>query len=70
MPPLTLLIKPASLLCNLASKYCFYADVVSYRQIKSHGMMTEQTLEIMAKNAVSYGTKDITFAFQGGKPTL
>lgn len=69
-PPLHLLIKPASGNCNLRCTYCFYADITEKRQIPSFGMMTEDTLELVVRKALASGAQDITFAFQGGEPTL
>ena len=68
--PLHLLIKPASGNCNLRCKYCFYADITEKREIPSFGMMTEETLEIVVKKALLSGAPEVTFAFQGGEPTL
>ena len=69
-PPLHLLIKPASGNCNLRCKYCFYADITEKREIPSFGMMTEETLEVVVKKALESGAPEVTFAFQGGEPTL
>ena len=69
-PPLHLLIKPASGNCNLRCKYCFYADITEKREVPSFGMMTEETLEIIVKKALESGAGEVTFAFQGGEPTL
>ena len=69
-PPLHLLIKPASGNCNLRCKYCFYADITEKREIPSFGMMTEETLETVVKKALLSGAPEVTFAFQGGEPTL
>ena len=70
MPPVNLLIKPASSACNMRCKYCFYADVSQNRDTVSYGMMQEQTLEILVKRAFEYATGYAGFAFQGGEPTL
>lgn len=70
MPPVTLLIKPASSLCNMRCKYCFYADVTKNREIPSYGVMTEETLEALVEKALSAATGSCGFAFQGGEPTL
>lgn len=70
MPPLTILIKPASSLCNMRCKYCFYHDVAENRNIKSYGIMSRDTLEILVKKTLAYADKACTFAFQGGEPTL
>lgn len=68
----TLLIKPASSLCNLRCRYCFYADVSDNRAVKSMGVMSHETagelIEAAFAAADSHGT--IGFAFQGGEPTM
>lgn len=71
MPPLSVMIKPASGLCNLRCKYCFYGDVTSLREVPSYGIMSEQTAENLIASALSLadgGT--VAFAFQGGEPLL
>jgi uncharacterized protein len=70
MPPLTTLIKPASGNCNLRCKYCFYYDVISNREVKNYGIMSEETLEELVKKAFDFAEGIVTFAFQGGEPTL
>ena len=66
----TLLIKPASGNCNLRCSYCFYHDEMDKRQCPNYGFMTAETLELIVKKALSYVTDSVTFAFQGGEPTL
>lgn len=70
MPPLSLLIKPASSNCNLRCKYCFYHSVAESRNIKSYGIMSEETLEQIVKKALGYADYVCAFIFQGGEPTL
>ena len=70
MPALNLLIKPASSLCNMGCKYCFYRDVAENRNTRSFGIMSEQTCEAMLKNVFSYADAPVSFTFQGGEPTL
>lgn len=71
MPPLSIMIKPASSLCNMRCKYCFYHDVTDHRDVKSFGMMSEETAENLIEKALSFANgESITFAFQGGEPTL
>jgi len=70
MPNVNLLIKPASSLCNLRCKYCFYHDVAENRATKSYGIMTLEMLERLVKQALEYASGSCTFAFQGGEPTL
>lgn len=66
----TLLIKPASGLCNMRCEYCFYCDEIENRTIKSYGMMSEETIQNLIKKALFQAENDICFAFQGGEPTL
>lgn len=70
MPALSLLIKPASSLCDLRCKYCFYANVTDHRDVKSYGLMSNDTVDALIARALDYSDTVITFAFQGGEPTL
>lgn len=70
MPPIQLLIKPASGNCNMRCKYCFYYDEMAKRETENYGMMSLATLEIMVKKVLESADGSCTFAFQGGEPTL
>lgn len=70
MPLSTILIKPASGLCNMRCDYCFYCDEMQQRETASYGMMSEETLRQVIKKALFQAQGDICFAFQGGEPTL
>lgn len=70
MPNVDMLIKPASSLCNMRCKYCFYSDVAENREVKSYGIMTEETQKELVKKALTYADGYCSFAFQGGEPTL
>ena len=70
MPPLSLLIKPASGNCNMRCRYCFYTDVKANRPVPSFGMMSLDTLEIIVRKSLEQAEGQCTFAFQGGEPTL
>lgn len=72
MKRITVLVKPASSLCNIRCKYCFYADVSSHREVKSYGKMTEDTVIKMIENIYAdlEDGDHLTLAFQGGEPTL
>ncbi len=70
MPSLSLLVKPASSLCNLNCRYCFYHDVADKRTTASHGIMDDGVLETLVQRALSFADGHCTFAFQGGEPTL
>lgn len=63
------LIKPASSLCNMNCKYCFYSDVSHQRQSYSKGIMNSETIDILIEKALN-DADDITFAFQGGEPMV
>jgi uncharacterized protein len=63
--PLSVLIKPASGCCNLRCSYCFYRE---YPQTVPK--MAPETVKALVKKAFSYATGPVSFAFQGGEPTL
>ena len=54
MPPLSLMIKPASSLCNLSCEYCFYKDVSEHREHLGFGIMEKATAEILIEKALGY----------------
>lgn len=66
------MIKPASSLCNMRCRYCFYEDVSSLRQQSSFGIMTAETRRSILEHTFSQlAPKDsLTIVFQGGEPTL
>ncbi len=70
MPNINVLIKPASGLCNIRCRYCFYHDEAQNRAIKSYGFMSEECLEQIIKKAIEYSDTSCTIAYQGGEPTL
>ncbi|MDO4741203.1 MAG: anaerobic sulfatase maturase [Eubacteriales bacterium] len=70
MPPLSLLIKPASSACNMRCRYCFYADEAMNRTVYSFGQMSEETLENVLRKAFAYAEGALHIGFQGGEPTL
>ena len=72
MPNYNFLIKPASSLCNMRCRYCFYEDESENRMMKSMGVMTEQTADVLISRAFEKASRRdrITFAFQGGEPTI
>ncbi|MBR3754359.1 MAG: radical SAM protein [Clostridia bacterium] len=71
MPPVSLMIKPASSLCNLSCEYCFYRDVSEHREHLGFGIMTKDTARVLIEKALEYADgESVAFAFQGGEPTL
>ncbi len=72
MPHASFLIKPASSLCNMRCRYCFYEDEAQSRTVKSNGIMSDDTAAILIQKALDYAGPQgsILFNFQGGEPTL
>lgn len=72
MKHISVLIKPASGLCNIRCRYCFYANVSSLREVQSYGKMTLTTMEKMI-DQIYIDLEDgdeLSLTFQGGEPTL
>jgi uncharacterized protein len=67
----SLLIKPASAVCNLDCEYCFYLDrdADPYTALPGRRMTTE-TLERLVETYLFYSYPNSVLAFQGGEPTL
>ncbi len=67
----SLLIKPASAVCNLDCSYCFYLDREAdpYKALPAR-RMTSDTLERLVDTYLFYSYPASIFAFQGGEPTL
>lgn len=72
MKNLNFLIKPASGLCNMRCRYCFYEDEAANRSESSAGRMTAETADKLIEDAfASLEPRGmVTFAFQGGEATL
>ncbi len=69
---LNFLVKPASGLCNLRCLYCFYEDETNNRSEKNRGIMKDETMDLLIDRAFQEIDSDgrISFAFQGGEPTV
>jgi uncharacterized protein len=67
----SLLIKPASAVCNLDCQYCFYLDREAdpYKSLPARRMSVE-TLERLVDTFLFYSYPNSVFAFQGGEPML
>lgn len=70
MPPISVMIKPASSSCNLRCKYCFYANEASLRATPNYGIMKPEVLENAVALFMNAAERSCSFAFQGGEPTL
>jgi len=67
----SLLIKPASAVCNLDCDYCFYLDREADPYASLPGRrMTPEVLERLVSTWLFYSYPNSVFAFQGGEPTL
>jgi uncharacterized protein len=72
MKSLSILIKPVSSACKMHCEYCFYRDVSSLRKVKSFGTMSKMVMDQLIEQVyldLNHGDS-MTFAFQGGEPTL
>ncbi len=70
IPHMNVLIKPASDACNMRCAYCFYTDEANNRSRKNYGMMTYETLSNIVRKSILGASQSVSFAFQGGEPTL
>ena len=70
MPAISVLIKPASGLCNMHCDYCFYKDEMENRTDASFGFMTEETLKNVIRKTLLRAEGVASYAFQGGEPSL
>ena len=70
MGPIQVMLKPASGMCNMRCRYCFYADEAEKRVTASYGMMSLETLEAVLGQVLSAAEGFCSILFQGGEPTL
>lgn len=70
MPPGSVMIKPASGMCNLDCTYCFYHDEMKNREMDSFGFMSDETLKNVIRKTMSRAEGGISFAYQGGEPAM
>lgn len=70
-PHISLLVKPASSACNMRCRYCFYRDVACHRAHAVEPRMSRETAHALVDKALGLAPDaHVTFAFQGGEPTL
>ena len=72
MKTLNFLIKPASGHCNMRCRYCFYEDETNLREGGNSGIMALDTADTLIEGAFAALDEGgmVTFALQGGEPTL
>ena len=65
------MIKPASSICNLRCRYCFYLDTASHRECSSYGIMTTDVSDVLIEKILAYSCGGaVEFCFQGGEPLM
>ena len=63
--------KPIGAVCNLDCKYCFYLEKEHLYQKNNSRRMPHEILELYIRQYIeSQRTEVVTFAWQGGEPTL
>lgn len=70
VPPITVMVKPVSSLCNMRCGYCFYADEAARRAVPCRPPMDFATLERVIRRVMVFAEEQVSFVFQGGEPTL
>ena len=65
MPPISVLMKPSSGMCNMKCDYCFYCDETQKRIQESYGFMSEQTLKNVVRKTMLRAEGAVSYAFQG-----
>ena len=70
MPPISVLMKPASGMCNMKCEYSFYCDKMDKRSKESFGFMSEETLRNVIRKTMLRAEGFVSYAYQGGEPTL
>lgn len=69
MREITVMIKPASGLCQMACDYCFYHDLSVYGA-PTNTFLTREMAKRMIGRVREAGATRVHFAFQGGEPLL
>ncbi len=66
----SVLVKPSGPDCNLDCDYCFYLEKADlFTETKKH-RMSLKTMELFIKQTLQQSVGPISFAWQGGEPTL
>ena len=69
MKELTVMLNPASGLCQMACDYCFYHDIAEYGA-PANTFMSRKTARQLIARVKESGAQRVHFAFQGGEPLL
>ncbi len=69
--PFHLMAKPVGPRCNMACRYCFYTEKEALFPARGDFRMSDRVLEAYIRGiAESQDTTELTYAWQGGEPTL
>lgn len=69
--PFHVMSKPIGPACNLDCTYCFYLEKAKLYPDTHHWRMPDDVLERYIRSYIAaQPTKDVTFAWQGGEPTM
>ncbi len=71
MPPFHVMSKPIGPVCNLDCTYCYYLEKEKLYPRGENFRMAPEVLEtFISQYIASQPTREVTFAWQGGEPTL
>jgi uncharacterized protein len=71
VPAYHIMTKPIGSICNLDCKYCYYLEKENLYPAQENFRMTEAVLEEYIRQYIaSQSVPEISFAWQGGEPTL
>jgi uncharacterized protein len=68
--PVSVLIKPASSRCNLQCTYCFYLEKQALYPWSTGPKMSLDTFRVFLDQYASLAAPHLSFAWQGGEPTM
>ncbi len=68
--PIGVLVKPASSLCNLRCSYCFYLAKQGMYPWERGPRLSLETFERFLTSYLAWNGPQLSFAWQGGEPTL
>lgn len=69
-PPISVLIKPASSRCNLNCTYCFYLEKQAIYPWSTNPKLSLDTFRLFLDQYARLCAPYLTFAWQGGEPTM
>lgn len=69
MPPISVMIKPASGLCNMKCDYCFYSDEAK-ENMRNIWLYDRTDVKNVIRKTIRSAEYYVNYAFQGGEPTL